>query len=109
MKIYISGKITGCDNYFDKFEDASIKLKQMGLDVVNPALTNGTLPKNTTYEQYMKISLCMLDMCDAIYMIDGWENSCGANRELGYAIAKDIKIIYEKDITCEIIYEKDGE
>ena len=38
---------------------------------------------------------CMLDMCDSIYMIKGWEKSCGANREYGYALAKDMMIMYE--------------
>ncbi|MBO5208498.1 MAG: DUF4406 domain-containing protein [Lachnospiraceae bacterium] len=37
----------------------------------------------------------MLDMCDAIYMLDGWQQSCGANRECGYALAKDKIILKE--------------
>ena len=43
----------------------------------------------------MKMSLTMLGMCDAIYMMDGWENSCGANREYGYALASGMKIMRE--------------
>lgn len=53
------------------------------------------MPEDTTYEEYMKMSLHMLDMCEAIYMLDGWSKSCGANREFGYALAKD-KIIYKE-------------
>ena len=45
----------------------------------------------------MKMCFCMLDMCDSIYMIKGWEKSFGANREYGYALAKDMIIMYEKE------------
>lgn len=53
------------------------------------------LPQETTYEEYMKISMCMLDMCNYIYMLKGWEKSCGANREYGYALASDKTIMFE--------------
>jgi hypothetical protein len=37
----------------------------------------------------------MLDMADAIFMIDGWQKSCGASQEYGYALAKDKIILVE--------------
>lgn len=95
MKVYISGAITGTDDYMARFKNAEIRLRLNGYDVVNPAAVNSNLPKTTTYEEYMKMSICMLDMCDAIYMIDGWEKSCGANREYGYAWAAGKTIIHE--------------
>lgn len=39
--------------------------------------------------------MLLLDMCDTIYMLDGWQQSRGANREFGYAFAKDMLIINE--------------
>ena len=54
------------------------------------------LPEDTTYEEHMKMSLAMLDMCGAIYMLKGWEKSCGANREYGYAMAKDYIILRDE-------------
>lgn len=33
--------------------------------------------------------------CDAIYLLDGWQQSRGANREYGYALAKDMMILDE--------------
>lgn len=53
------------------------------------------LPQDTDYEEYMKMSMCMLDMCDYICMLKGWQDSRGANREYGYALAKDKTIIFE--------------
>ena len=43
----------------------------------------------------MKMSMTMLEMCQYIYMLKGWEKSLGANREYGYALASDMTIIRE--------------
>lgn len=48
----------------------------------------------------------MLGMCGSIYMLKGWEKSCGANREYGYALAKDMTVILEQaDWQQEKTYE----
>ena len=39
----------------------------------------------------------LLDMCDSIYILQGWDKSCGANREYSYALAKDMIIMFEKE------------
>ena len=95
MKIYISGAISNTDDFMERFAKAEKELTEQGYSVVNPAKVNAQLPSDTTYEEYMKMSFCMLDMCDSIYMLKGWEKSCGANRELGYAMASDKIIMYE--------------
>ena len=95
MKIYISGAITGTDDYIERFSKAEKELTAKGWSVVNPAKVNAQLPEDTTYEEYMKMSFCMLDMCEAIFMLKEWSKSCGANRELGYAMARDKIIMYE--------------
>ena len=97
MKIYISGAITNNPNYKEDFERSEDYLQREypSADIINPALVNSFLPKSTTYEEYMRMSFCMLDMADAIYMLKTWNKSCGANLELGYAMAKDMIIMYE--------------
>ena len=95
MKIYISGAITGTTDYMERFAMAEKELTDKGYSVVNPAKVNAQLPENTSYEEYMKMSFCMLDMCDGIYMLKGWKKSWGANREYGYAMAKEKTIFIE--------------
>ena len=89
MRIYISGPITGTVDYMQRFSEVEEKLIKAGYSVMNPASVNSMMPADTTYEEYMEMSFTMLDMCDIIYMMNGWEKSCGANREYGYALARD--------------------
>lgn len=93
MKIYISGPITGTDDYLDRFRKVEEELTGQGHMVYNPAHANSFMPEGTNYEDYMKVSFCLLDMAEAIYMMDGWENSRGANREYGYALGKGKTIL----------------
>ncbi len=95
QRIYLSGPITGTDDYMERFAKAQKKLEEEGYSVINPALVNSNMPEDTTYEEYMCMSFTMLDMCDVIYMLKNWKESCGANREYGYALAMDKIIIKE--------------
>ena len=103
MRIYISGQISNLEksDYMERFAKTEKELTEQGWSVVNPAKVNAQLPEDTRYEEYMKMCFCMLDMCEAIYMLKNWNKSCGANRELGYAIAKKKTVFYE----CELINE----
>ncbi|MGJ0848278.1 DUF4406 domain-containing protein [Tissierella praeacuta] len=92
MKIYIAGKITNYDNFKEHFNKAEKMLTEKGHIVLNPA----TLPKGLTQEEYMRICVPMLQVCEAVYMLNNWETSAGANIEL--QLAKQAgKVIYYED------------
>ena len=57
MKIYISGAITGTDDYMEQFAKAEKELTEQGYSVVNPAKVNAQLPEDTSYEEYMKLDI----------------------------------------------------
>lgn len=98
MKIYISGAISQNPTYKDDFERAEdyLQRKYPEAEIINPALVNSFLPKSTEYEDYMRMSFCMLDMADTIYLMSNWKTSMGANREFGYALAKGMKFLFEE-------------
>ena len=95
MRVYISGKITGNSNYMEEFSRAQAYLEAKGHTVYNPAATCATLPLGTKYEEYMKIALTMLNMCDAIYMLLTWKDSNGAKIEYAKAMEKGMILLYE--------------
>lgn len=95
MKVYISGPITDTDDYIERFDKAQKYLESLGCSVINPALVNSNLPDDTTYDQYMKMSIAMLEMCDAIYLLHGYEKSRGANLELWKARKLGIQVLRE--------------
>lgn len=95
-KVYISGPITGVENYDLLFMSAHEKLKNIGKNVLDLVEMTKNLTVQLEYETYMKIAFALIDDADEIYMIEGWERSAGANRELGYAIGKGKKVIYQK-------------
>jgi hypothetical protein len=93
MVVYISGKVTGLDIEISKqlFQDAETKLIELGYEVINPLKLPNDHDK--TWESYMRVCITYLTKCDAIYMIDGWENSKGANLEYYLAYELKLKVI----------------
>ena len=63
--------------------------------MINPTVIDEIFP-DLEYEEYMKLDIALLDLSDAIYMLNGWEKSCGANREYGYALASGKQIMMEE-------------
>ena len=92
MRIYISGPITNTPDYISNFSVAEQKLKSEypNAEIINPTVLD-KLPLE--YDEYMKLDLMLIDMCDAIYMMNGWKKSKGACIEFGYAVAKELIIL----------------
>ena len=96
MKIFISGPMTGCKNYNrPAFFDAEDDLKAQGHTVWNPAHN----PDGFEHEEYMHVCLPMIDICDAVYLLNGWGSSQGARQERNYAIRSGKKLIYQEEET----------
>ena len=100
MKVYISGRISGM-NYEDArqlFLDAEEELKAEGHELFNPfAYSEDKFgePGSLKWEEYMMELLPFVSRCDAIYMLDGWQKSYGANIEYLWAIRCGKEILFE--------------
>lgn len=93
MRIYISGAMAKRpDTYKEEFAKAEKEITEKGYTVINPAW----LPKGLDRNRYMPICLAMVDAADAIYMMDGWEDSKGARLEKAYAEYQDKLVLYER-------------
>ena len=91
--VYLSGGITGKENYKNDFAIAENYLEQMGYVVLNPARLDEISSKELTQQQYMRICYSLIDIADIIFMVSGWQKSKGANAELSYAksLGKEVK------------------
>lgn len=92
MSIYISGNYKNKE----KFYKAENWLKQKGYEPINPINLSMALPHSLTQEQYAKIDYNLIEMCDAIFMLGGWQNDKLACAELQYAKSLGKKPIYQK-------------
>lgn len=98
MRIYIAGPITGCEDYWERFRKAEVELKTLFPDsvrIVNPAYMVKTL-ESFSHREQVEYCFKLLGECDAIYLIDGWEESKGAQAEYGFATAKALKLMEQK-------------
>ena len=89
MKVYIAGPITGHPDYKDCFAKAELILKERLAIVMNPA----RLPEGFEWAEYMKITFAMLEACDTIVLLPGWENSRGAVLEYRMALCNGKSIL----------------
>lgn len=103
MKYYLSGHIIP-DNKDDDlnipqikqhFEDIEKKLEYKNVTVLNPF----TELKDIYVEKisdFMDMRFILINKCDVVYMIAGWEQSKDAKLEHAYASMRGMKIEYEE-------------
>ena len=90
-RIYISGPITGVENWQETFLTAEKELCEMPgiFFVINPIYIAERVEKTLKmpdYTDYMREDIKALSECDCICMLPGWKRSKGARME--YRIAK---------------------
>lgn len=101
--IYISGPMEGVENYEENFRRAEDDLTEAGYKVVNPANIDVT---GMSREEILKKDIRLLWGCDGIYMLKGWQQSRGANREYGFALGCGMPIMHEEAEGMGIMLEE---
>ena len=110
MTVYIAGPMTGIKYFnFPAFDYAGVVIRAAGYTPVNPAQLDRqagfdamTLPENfdwySTPPRFdmaacIKRDIDALLKCDAIYLLDGWQQSKGARAEHAIAVWINLLII----------------
>lgn len=109
-KIYIAGPMRGYENCnFDAFDSARDAITEAGDIAISPAdmdrLYEGWgkyAPEGLEFtledcKRFMRRDLAVIEECDAIYMLIGWEQSKGATLEKAYADYLGLKVILQKE------------
>lgn len=104
--IYISGKMRGLkkQTYEAHFRKAVNELIIMhGVHpsrIINPCYIGNAL-KAFHDDDILRLDLIILERCNAIYMLNNWEDSRGAKAEKQKAEELGLKIYYEPQQTSE--------
>lgn len=75
--VYISGPITGVEDYKDNFAEAERSLFGAGMIAINPA----HMPEGLKYEDYFPICYAQIGISNALCFLPGYDNSIGASKE----------------------------
>lgn len=97
MKVYISGPMDG-KAYKNRFAMAEITLEQGGNVAISPAKI---VKQQMTPQQYREATQDLLDECDTILMLDGWQNVPECNAEMARAIQNKMIITFEGGKGCQ--------
>lgn len=103
MRVYLSGPITGrMDTATERFNHAvfdAIRIFGRDVEIIDPLRIGKAASYYTeglAHEEYMKISMTLLELCDTIYMMNGWDKSEGCRQELIYAENRGMTIVYQE-------------
>ena len=96
MKTYIAGPMSGIEDFnFPAFNAKAAELRSAGESVINPAEFDAEIGPDQPWETYLRRDLVLLAQeCDKIVLLDGWENSNGANVERWVGEKLGFTIVY---------------
>lgn len=89
MKLDLAGPMTGLPNFnYPAFHTTAAKLRAAGYQVASP--TENGLPKDAPWSDHMRADLPMLLACDGVALMDGLEDSKGAQLERHIAMSTGV-------------------
>lgn len=91
MKFYISGK----RNEQERYKEAEEKLKKEGHEVINYLEISKQLP-GMTRNEHEAMEHMLIQMCDAVFVLNDWKESDPAREEVFYALENAVSIIFEQ-------------
>lgn len=110
-RIYVSGPMDGMPGFnYPLFDEAARRLAAKGWEVVNPADIGrlyanrcGKTPAEMAADpailaNLLKDEISTLRECDAIFLLDGWNDSTGAKTELFHALERNMSVILQGDL-----------
>ncbi len=97
IKVYISGPISGMPDWNrPAFDRMKRHLLEAGLEPVSPLDGIPSTEKEKPYVEYMTRALQLLDTCDAIVQLSGWDYSYGAQIEKLFAVRERKIFLHER-------------
>lgn len=96
LRVYIAGPMGGLPGYnYDAFHEAAQMIRSVGCEAINPAEADLFFgpPGNVPRETYLRHAMTNVGICDAIYLLPGWQKSGGALLELHLAVELGMLVV----------------
>lgn len=101
-KIYISGPVTGTNDYAKRFRRAERMLARKGYEKFNPVEEVAKkFTQSDPWSEIMKWCLIKMDECDGVLFLKDWDHSRGAVMEFEKAYKNRMTIYFEEDSDYE--------
>lgn len=96
-RVYVSGAMSGIPKevYKAHFMAAEKKLRERDFKVSNPVRWVWFL-RFFPYKVALAFDILMMTRCDRIFLLEGWNDSNGANAERSFAVSTGMIIEYER-------------
>lgn len=93
---YVCGPMSGYEDFnHPAFHAKAAELRAAGEEVINPAEFDAEIGPDQPWDTYLRRDLVLLaEKCDKIVLLDGWENSRGANLEHHVGLQLGMTITY---------------
>jgi hypothetical protein len=105
--IYVAGAYTNNPEVnMQKAEQASIQLIRNGFAVFTPHKNFYDYQKyeDVDYETYLQIDFEIISRCNAVYVLDNWNESPGTKREIEYCDSIGIPVLYQSvSNACDLL------
>lgn len=100
---YVAGPMSGYKDYnFPAFYAKAAEERAKDYTVINPAeLDDDDGDLTRPWDFYLRRDLRVLAECNRIVLLDGWENSHGANLEVHIGKALGFEIVYPSGETVQ--------
>ena len=110
-RIYVAGPMKGRFEFnYAYFNDAADLLRANGWHVENPAAIGARYGTPEMINEHptllaavMAADIHALETCDAIYLLEGWQNSVGAKKELAVALSLNMNIYLAPEICAPTV------
>lgn len=107
--VYVAGAYSNNPEHnMQKAEQASIQLIKNGFAVFTPHKNfyDYQKYKDIHYETYLRMDFEIIRRCDAVYVLDNWEESPGTKREIDLCNEWDIPVFWQHQINeCDFMPE----
>jgi hypothetical protein len=89
-RIYVCGKVTGDENYKQKFLAERERLDSLGFNAVDPTMIIG---KDEPWNDAMRTAVCAMLSCEGVSLLPDWWSSRGVRieRRLARELGLDVR------------------